>query len=106
MRGATLFAGLLAHFALASPGPLVQEEKRQTPGCKFDSAKAPECWDGVFNLNSDYYSEGPTTGKLREYNFTLTNFKSAPDGVEKMVLAINNQIPGPTIYADWGDTVG
>jgi len=107
MRGATLFAGLLAHFAFAAPGPLV-EEKRQTPGCEFDSATTPECWkaDLPYNLNSNYYEEGPDTGRERFYKFELTNLEMSPDGVKKMVLAINGQIPGPTIEADWGDTVG
>ncbi|PGH04349.1 hypothetical protein AJ79_07130 [Helicocarpus griseus UAMH5409] len=29
----------------------------------------------------------------------------APDGHERLVLAVNGQFPGPTIYADWGDTL-
>ena len=29
----------------------------------------------------------------------------APDGVERMMLVFNNQYPGPTIEADWGDEI-
>lgn len=29
----------------------------------------------------------------------------APDGVPRPVLAVNGQYPGPTIEADWGDTI-
>ena len=29
----------------------------------------------------------------------------APDGVDRLVLAVNGQYPGPTIYANWGDTL-
>jgi len=29
----------------------------------------------------------------------------APDGIERPMLVFNNQYPGPTIEADWGDTV-
>lgn len=80
-----------------------------TPGCKFDSLSAPGCWDGTFHLESNYYTEGPKIDptKPRVYNFKLTNITTtSPDGVPRSVLAINGQIPGPTIYADWGETVG
>ncbi|KAK5100673.1 hypothetical protein LTR24_000819 [Lithohypha guttulata] len=29
----------------------------------------------------------------------------APDGVEREVLVVNDAFPGPTIEANWGDTV-
>ncbi|KAK3044999.1 hypothetical protein LTS18_014817, partial [Coniosporium uncinatum] len=29
----------------------------------------------------------------------------APDGIERVVLSINGQVPGPVIEANWGDTV-
>lgn len=29
----------------------------------------------------------------------------APDGVERLMMVINGQYPGPTIIADWGDTL-
>jgi len=29
----------------------------------------------------------------------------APDGYSREVLAVNGQYPGPTIYANWGDTL-
>jgi FtsP/CotA-like multicopper oxidase with cupredoxin domain len=104
MRGVTLLAGLLARVAFAAPSPLVHEEKRQTPGCQFNSAETPECWDGVFNLNSNYYEERPQ-GKEKEFFFELTTMNMAPDGVNKTVMAVNGQIPGPTIEANWGDTI-
>jgi len=90
--------GLLAAGVVAAP----------TPGCLFDPLTAPECWDGVFNLQSNYYTEGPKNdpAKARVYDFKLTNItQMSPDGVPRSVLAINGQIPGPTIFANWGDTV-
>lgn len=30
----------------------------------------------------------------------------APDGVEKPMLVVNGQYPGPTIEGDWGDWMG
>lgn len=35
----------------------------------------------------------------------MTDVTVAPDGVSRYAQAINGSIPGPTIYADWGDTV-
>jgi FtsP/CotA-like multicopper oxidase with cupredoxin domain len=29
----------------------------------------------------------------------------APDGFKKIMLVVNNQYPGPTIEANWGDNV-
>ncbi|KAI1380751.1 multicopper oxidase-domain-containing protein [Hypoxylon crocopeplum] len=45
------------------------------------------------------------TGKIRSYNFTISRSMQAPDGVEKMMLLVNNQFPGPLIEAQWGDTI-
>lgn len=39
------------------------------------------------------------------YEFDITNTTMSPDGVERLVLAINGQMPGPAIKASWGDTV-
>lgn len=47
----------------------------------------------------------PDTGVTREYWFNVENITAAPDGVERMVLAVNGSIPGPTIIADWGDEI-
>jgi FtsP/CotA-like multicopper oxidase with cupredoxin domain len=41
----------------------------------------------------------------RSYNFEITNGTIAPDGVERMGLCVNEQYPGPTIYANWGDWI-
>lgn len=47
----------------------------------------------------------PNTGVTREYWFDLIQVTVAPDGIERMALTVNGSIPGPTIEADWGDTV-
>ncbi|KAI9742047.1 MAG: hypothetical protein M1834_000437 [Cirrosporium novae-zelandiae] len=39
------------------------------------------------------------------YWFEVTNTTASPDGIEKIVSLINGSFPGPTIIADWGDTV-
>ncbi|KAI0160568.1 multicopper oxidase [Xylariaceae sp. FL1272] len=78
---------------------------RDTTCTSFDSLTAPECWNDGYSLSTNWYDEGPDTGITREYWFEVTNTTAAPDGYERIVLSINGSIPGPTIYADWGDTV-
>jgi hypothetical protein len=95
---------LLATGAVAAP-----PSSGKRADCKFDSFNSPTCWDGVYDIKTNYYTQGPKNDpkKPRTYNFKLTNITvAAPDGVPRSVLAINGQIPGPTIYAEWGDTVG
>jgi len=106
----SLIAGALGLFAagVAAAPPSAPQLNRRAD-CKFDSLTSPECWDGVFDLKTNYYIQGPKNDpkKPKVYNFKLTNVTTmAPDGVPRSVLAINGQIPGPTIHANWGDTVG
>lgn len=42
---------------------------------------------------------------MRKYYFDIVNTTAAPDGRERQVLLVNGVFPGPTIIADWGDTV-
>ncbi|KAH8651189.1 multicopper oxidase-domain-containing protein [Xylariales sp. PMI_506] len=58
-----------------------------------------------YDINTDYTTIAPDTGVTREYWFDLTEVEIAPDGFTRYAMAINGTIPGPTIYADWGDTV-
>lgn len=69
------------------------------------SAEDRSCW-GDYSIDTNYYEEAPDTGVLREYWFDIVNTTAAPDGVERVVLSVNGSVPGPTIIADWGDTVG
>lgn len=70
-----------------------------------NSASDRSCW-GDYDLSTNYYEEVPDTGVTREYWFEVQNITAAPDGVERVVLCVNGTVPGPTIIADWGDTVG
>lgn len=72
-----------------------------------NEASDRSCW-GDYDLSTDYYDVDavPDTGVTREYWFDIQNGTAAPDGIERTVLTINGSFPGPTIIADWGDTVG
>ncbi|RWA08985.1 hypothetical protein EKO27_g6120 [Xylaria grammica] len=69
-----------------------------------NSAEDRTCW-GDYDIDTNWYDDGPDTGVVREYWFDITNTTAAPDGVERIVLSVNGSVPGPTIIADWGDTV-
>ncbi|KAI1839472.1 hypothetical protein JX266_014317 [Neoarthrinium moseri] len=72
--------------------------------CEFDSANSPKCW-GDYSLDTNWYNESPNTGVTREYWFDIQDGTAAVDGVERAVMTVNGQFPGPTIIADWGDWV-
>lgn len=69
-----------------------------------NSASDRSCW-GDYDISTNYYDNVPNTGVTREYWFSVENITAAPDGVDRIVLAINGSVPGPTIIADWGDEV-
>jgi Multicopper oxidase len=70
-----------------------------------NSADDRSCW-GEYDISTNYYDTVPDTGVTREYWFDIQNGTAAPDGIERIVLTVNGSFPGPTIIADWGDTVG
>ncbi|KAK1996878.1 multicopper oxidase [Colletotrichum falcatum] len=91
--------------SLAQANPIRSVEPRQA-GCGSNGPGNRACWNGDFDLNSDFEILTPPQGKLRTFDFTLSNLTDiAPDGVHKPAMLINNQFPGPAIQADWGDTV-
>jgi hypothetical protein len=70
-----------------------------------NSADDRSCW-GDYDISTNYYDTVPDTGVTREYWFDVQNGTAAPDGIDRIVLTVNGSFPGPTIIADWGDTVG
>lgn len=58
-----------------------------------------------YSIDTDYYSVVPDTGVTREYYLQITNAEIAPDGYSRPAMLINGSMPGPTLMADWGDTV-
>jgi len=62
-------------------------------------------WGSRTAQNTNPYQQAPQTGVVRQYNFVIERGVLAPDGVEREVILINGQFPGPTIEANWGDTI-
>ncbi|KAK4945743.1 hypothetical protein LTR10_015091 [Elasticomyces elasticus] len=62
-------------------------------------------WGNLTAGGTNPYTNAPTTGVVRSYNFVVSRGTIAPDGVERSALLINGGFPGPTIEANWGDTI-
>ncbi|KAF2664586.1 putative multicopper oxidase, type 1 [Microthyrium microscopicum] len=63
------------------------------------------CWSDDFDISTDFDEKWPKTGKVRAYNWEVTNTPCSPDGNSRVCSLINGQYPGPTVFADWGDTI-
>lgn len=104
MHFPSFFVGLIAlPLALAAPKS-VSLPKALSKRCT-NSASDRSCW-GDYDTSTNYYNTVPDTGVTREYWLDVQNGTASPDGIERVVLTVNGTIPGPTIIADWGDTVG
>lgn len=92
--------------ALAAPSASTfgQEVDHSLSKRCVNSASDRSCW-GDYDISTNYYDVVPDTGVVREYWFNVENITAAPDGIERVVLAVNGSVPGPTIIADWGDTI-
>ncbi|KAJ5652889.1 extracellular dihydrogeodin oxidase/laccase [Penicillium longicatenatum] len=102
------FLSFITHTLLVLPGAfgasLHHKHHRATEEC-VNSASNRTCWKDGFDISTNYYDNVPDTGVVREYWFNIENTTAAPDGVELPAQLINGSFPGPTIIADWGDTV-
>ncbi|OAA53376.1 Cupredoxin [Cordyceps fumosorosea ARSEF 2679] len=58
-----------------------------------------------YSVDTDYTAQIPDTGVTREYWLEITDAVVSPDGFTRPAIAVNGSIPGPTLIADWGDTV-
>ena len=65
----------------------------------------PQLPVSLANLPSPWLNLTVLLGVIRPYDFTISRGFKAPDGVNTSVILINGQFPGPTIEANWGDTI-
>ncbi|GME46776.1 Laccase-1 precursor [Neofusicoccum parvum] len=108
----SLGIGNLFHGGSAPSNPLAQVgeaiDNLNLPipklGCLF-SKDARNCWRENFNILTDFDALFPTSGETVTYDLEITNTTMAPDGVERLIMAVNGQYPGPTLIADWGDNM-
>ncbi|KAI0408512.1 multicopper oxidase-domain-containing protein [Xylaria palmicola] len=98
-------AGLLARLGQCAPPQPNTLEARAPGTCNTPSNRA--CWTTGFDINTDYEAKTPP-GIIRTFNWEIKEHDNwtGPDGrVKSKVMLINNQFPGPTLTANWGDTV-
>ncbi|KAK8093159.1 multicopper oxidase [Apiospora kogelbergensis] len=103
------YAAAVAFLSLLTPSltsPALQSNTliSARDACAGNTADTRSEWCD-YSIDTDYSEEAPETGVTREYYFELLDSNVSPDGVERYAMSINGSIPGPTIYADWGDTV-
>ncbi len=72
-------------------------------GC--NSASDRSKWCGKYSIDTDSDKEGPDTGKVCSAKWVITNTTLNYDGVNRLALAINGQVPGPLLECNWGDTI-
>lgn len=78
--------------------------KNDTDVCNDNLHRSKWCDDK--SIDSDYYKNDYHTGVTRQYKFTITNTTMVFDGTgPKLAFAINGQVPGPVIEANWGDDI-
>ena len=84
--------------------PVVVQSPAANPGTCNTAADRTK-WCNGYTVSTDTYSTWPSTGNTCSYNFVITNTTINFDGTLLPALAINGQVPGPTIECQWGDTV-
>jgi FtsP/CotA-like multicopper oxidase with cupredoxin domain len=72
--------------------------------CEGQPGNDPNSFCG-YTVHDDSYKVTPKTCRTVEYHMAISNTTIAPDGVPRIGLVINGQMPGPLIEASWGDTV-
>lgn len=95
---------LLATGLVAAVSASIIPRVPSTAACRGNSALDRSVWC-EYDIHTDFYNEIPYTGVTREYWLELVNTTASPDGYARTVLTVNGSIPGPTIYANWGDDV-
>jgi FtsP/CotA-like multicopper oxidase with cupredoxin domain len=95
----------LLFLGLASATPLAEYPQPRASTCNTPSNRA--CWQDGFDIHTDYELSTPS-GTTRSYEWDVTEEYDwiGPDGhVKAYVQLVNGQFPGPTVFADWGDTI-
>ena len=108
-----LQAFLLLAFSLSASAVAILQNKVSSVDVQLENHRSP-CAGNTpltrsrwcqYDINTDYTQIVPNTGVTREYWLNMEELVAAPDGFSRPVMAVNGTIPGPTIFADWGDTV-
>ncbi|KAJ5887795.1 hypothetical protein N7495_007836 [Penicillium taxi] len=92
---------LILSYVLGAAASSIQNPPKR---CSGNTANTRQKWCD-YDIHTDYNEVVPNTGVTREYWLSLNEVTVSPDGVARSAMAVNGSIPGPTIFADWGDNV-
>lgn len=68
------------------------------------TANTRGCW-GKYDIETDYYTTFPDTGKTVEVWLSVEEATCNQDGYKRKCMTFNGTMPGPAIVADWGDNL-
>ncbi|KAJ5894471.1 hypothetical protein N7495_006162 [Penicillium taxi] len=88
--------------SLLSAGPAYTKTTPKPTPCAGNTPSHRSIWCD-YSISTDYESVVPNTGVTREYWFNVEEVTLAPDGFSRPVMTVNGTLPGPTIFANWGD---
>ena len=72
--------------------------------CAGNTANNRSTWCN-YSINTDYENIAPHTGVTREYWLEVDEKTIAADGFSRPAMVVNGTLPGPTLFANWGDTM-
>ncbi|RSM05381.1 hypothetical protein CDV31_009619 [Fusarium ambrosium] len=90
--------------ALPNSNSLQPASIQRRAACEGNTATTRTEWCDL-DITTDYWTEPVDTGVTREYWLDISDVTVSPDGRSRTAMAINGSIPGPTLFADWGDNV-
>lgn len=102
--GSAVFVAL-SSLVSAAPNPFALESRQTADSACRNGPFSRACWQSGYSIATDFDNKVPPNGRERVYDLEITNTTMAPDGFERLVMAINGQYPGPTLEANWGDTM-
>ncbi|KAI9664629.1 MAG: hypothetical protein M1821_006075 [Bathelium mastoideum] len=104
-RASTTSASSAKSTAASSTSSSTSSTLSADPQCT-NGPTTRSCWSNGFSIATDFDQKHPNTGKTVTYNLEITNTTCNPDGNgDRVCMLINGQYPGPTITANWGDTL-
>ncbi|KAJ5614392.1 hypothetical protein N7528_008046 [Penicillium herquei] len=114
-QDSSIFPTLTPSLPLAVPSASTTNTSSSTPSASTQSpsictpannANNRKSWCDNFDINTDYEDNVPNTGVTREYWLSIEEHMASLDGRnERLVMTVNGTVPGPTVFADWGDDV-
>ena len=109
MLQTTLLALALVACSSAFAVPYENSDASQTPSLQprqscENTPTSRSCW-GQYNIDTNYYTTGPTTGKTVEVWLSAQEGICNQDGYKRACMTFNGTVPGPAIIANWGDDI-